>query len=406
MIRGAWMYRREDDAALEICCAPEQSDKPCADSERAQKWRMSLASLLFFTVLLSDHLWLCAGVKLLSKDRSGRRSWGSAAADEEEGGGHAVRNNGLHSHAAAPATRDPACADAGSSSRLESACAALHWRGAGSWVALAAHNRSALSPHALLAHFRAFSLSFCDSYTMSDLLVGMAEPDGLNCSLQNMVWDLASGRVALDDDEDVCGSCIQAYMRLDQHAQEKYEEFELLFLKYLPEDYSVRSRLEDCKVVYKAWLCSEFFNVTQSQCHHRIPCKQYCLEVQTRCPFVLPDNDDLVYGGLSSFICTGLLENHLTNAEPECCDVRWRGCDPAGEGPYGTSAPPPGSATGPRRSSQAASAAARLYSSRFKLCVLVLILLHTVVTFSAVADHSGVSLEALRPMEESSAREE
>ncbi|KPP79760.1 hypothetical protein Z043_100635, partial [Scleropages formosus] len=248
MLLNIMLRRREDDAALEICCAPEQSDKPCADSERAQKWRMSLASLLFFTVLLSDHLWLCAGVKLLSKDRSGRRSWGSAAADEEEGGGHAVRNNGLHSHAAAPATRDPACADAGSSSRLESACAALHWRGAGSWVALAAHNRSALSPHALLAHFRAFSLSFCDSYTMSDLLVGMAEPDGLNCSLQNMVWDLASGRVALDDDEDVCGSCIQAYMRLDQHAQEKYEEFELLFLKYLPEDYSVRSRLEDCKV--------------------------------------------------------------------------------------------------------------------------------------------------------------
>ncbi|KAL4630835.1 hypothetical protein GN956_G16413 [Arapaima gigas] len=132
--------------------------------------------------------------------------------------------------------------------RLESACAALHWRGAGSWVALAAHNGSALSPHALLAHFRAFSLSFCDSYTVSDLLLGAAEPDNLNCSLQNMVWALASGGVALDDDEDVCGSCIQAYMRLDQHAQEKYEEFELLFLKYLSEDYSVRSRLEDCKV--------------------------------------------------------------------------------------------------------------------------------------------------------------
>ncbi|PKU28445.1 transhypothetical protein [Limosa lapponica baueri] len=59
------------------------------------------------------------------------------------------------------------------------------------------------------------------------------------------------------------------------------------------------------RAVYKAWLCSEYFNVTQQQCRHRIPCKQYCLEVQTRCPFVLPDNDELIYGGLPGFICTG-----------------------------------------------------------------------------------------------------
>lgn len=45
--------------------------------------------------------------------------------------------------------------------------------------------------------------------------------------------------------------------------------------------------------------------MTQQQCRQRIPCKQYCLEVQTRCPFVLPDNDELIYGGLPGFICTG-----------------------------------------------------------------------------------------------------
>ncbi|KAJ1118865.1 hypothetical protein NDU88_007052, partial [Pleurodeles waltl] len=55
--------------------------------------------------------------------------------------------------------------------------------------------------------------------------------------------------------------------------------------------------------VYKAWLCSQYFEVTQLDCSSKIPCKQYCLEVQTRCPFILPDNDDVVYGGLSSFIC-------------------------------------------------------------------------------------------------------
>lgn len=40
-------------------------------------------------------------------------------------------------------------------------------------------------------------------------------------------------------------------------------------------------------------------------CSNRIPCRKYCLEVQQRCPFILPDNDELIYGGSPSFICTG-----------------------------------------------------------------------------------------------------
>ncbi|ERE65136.1 transmembrane protein, partial [Cricetulus griseus] len=58
------------------------------------------------------------------------------------------------------------------------------------------------------------------------------------------------------------------------------------------------------RAVYKAWLCSEYFSVTQHECQHWVPCKQYCLEVQTRCPFILPDNEEMVYGGLPGFICT------------------------------------------------------------------------------------------------------
>uniref|UniRef100_A0A663LPC1 Family with sequence similarity 155 member B n=1 Tax=Athene cunicularia TaxID=194338 RepID=A0A663LPC1_ATHCN len=172
-----------------------------------------------------------------------------------------------------------------------------------------------------------------------------------------------------------------AYQRLDQHAQEKYEEFDLLLEKYLQsEDYSVRSCLTDCKAVYKAWLCSEYFNVTQQQCRHRIPCKQYCLEVQTRCPFVLPDNDELIYGGLPGFICTGK-------------EVR---------GPRSPSLLP-------------VSAGSRLGgSTRIRLCVLVLMLLHTMVSFSSVhgggggggAASGGLSLEALPALEESVARDE
>uniref|UniRef100_A0A8D2N862 NALCN channel auxiliary factor 2 n=1 Tax=Zonotrichia albicollis TaxID=44394 RepID=A0A8D2N862_ZONAL len=154
-----------------------------------------------------------------------------------------------------------------------------------------------------------------------------------------------------------CSSCVQAYQRLDQHAQEKYEEFDLLLEKYLQsEEYSVRSCLTDCKAVYKAWLCSEYFNVTQQQCRQRIPCKQYCLEVQTRCPFVLPDNDELIYGGLPGFICTGK-EDSNEDTSPKST-------------PRSPSLLP-------------VSAGSRLGSSRIRLCVLVLMLLHTMVSFSS-----------------------
>ncbi|XP_028840579.1 NALCN channel auxiliary factor 2 [Denticeps clupeoides] len=382
MIRGAWMCRREDDAVLKICCAPKQSDKPCADSERVQKWRMSLASLLFFTVLLSDHLWLCAGVKLRSRERSPRRAWpnGTDGAPADLAGD---KCGGFLGNL----TR---CTDHQSRARLESACAALHRQ-----------RSAAASPQMFLDYFRNLSLAFCDAYSVSDLLQGMARPDGLNCSLANVIRDLFGGG---EGDGDVCSACVQAYVRLDQHAQEKYEEFDLLFLKYLSEDYSVRSRTEHCKAMYKAWLCSEYFPASQRQCLHRIPCKQYCLEVQTSCPFVLPDNAHLVYGGLSSFICTGLLEDPVTGGGPECCDVRWSGCDPA-VGAACALTKLQGSSSWQRRSWQAVSCASRLCSGRLKLCVLVLILLHTVVSITTVSD-SNTGLDAIVTLEESPTREE
>ncbi|KAF7476333.1 hypothetical protein GHT09_012585 [Marmota monax] len=64
MTRGAWMCRQYDDGLKIWLAAPRENEKPFIDSERAQKWRLSLASLLFFTVLLSDHLWFCAEAKL------------------------------------------------------------------------------------------------------------------------------------------------------------------------------------------------------------------------------------------------------------------------------------------------------------------------------------------------------
>uniref|UniRef100_A0A8B9PST5 Family with sequence similarity 155 member B n=1 Tax=Apteryx owenii TaxID=8824 RepID=A0A8B9PST5_APTOW len=295
----------------------------------------------------------------------------------------------------------------------------------------------------LKAYFRNFNLSFCDTYTIWDLLREMAGPDSLDCSLDNLMVDFVAAAAGALDGE-ACSSCVQAYQRLDQHAQEKYEEFDLLLEKYLQsEEYSVRSCVRDCKAVYKAWLCSEYFNVTQQQCRHRIPCKQYCLEVQTRCPFVLPDNDELIYGGLPGFICTGLLENQLPDEEAKCCEVQWDSCDHPPDSNYNTSPKSTASESLHYRhhdphlhhqrqnhyhlyhhhhqyhqyhqphppSLLPVSAGSRLSNSRLRLCVLVLMLLHTMVSFSSVhssggAAGGGLSLEALPAVDESVTRDE
>ncbi len=71
-----------------------------------------------------------------------------------------------------------------------------------------------------------------------DLLYGSLSPDNLNCSLD----------VIVDGDLNRCSLCVQAYQRYDLHAQEKYEEFEMMADKYEKDVYSVRTCMEECKV--------------------------------------------------------------------------------------------------------------------------------------------------------------
>ncbi|KFV87850.1 Transmembrane protein FAM155B, partial [Struthio camelus australis] len=291
----------------------------------------------------------------------------------------------------------------------------------------------------LKAYFRNFNLSFCDTYTIWDLLREMAGPDSLDCSLDNLMVDFVAAAAGALDGE-ACSSCVQAYQRLDQHAQER----SVCWIpqgRFLLADKLFISCL--MAAVYKAWLCSEYFNVTQQQCRHRIPCKQYCLEVQTRCPFVLPDNDELIYGGLPGFICTGLLENQLPDEEAKCCEVQWDSCDRPPDSNYNTSPKSTASESlhyhrhDPHLHHQRqnhyhlyhhhhyhhqyrqphppsllpVSAGSRLGNSRLKLCILVLMLLHTMVSFSSVHSSSGaagggLSLEALPAVDESVTRDE
>ncbi|KAM4859758.1 NALCN channel auxiliary factor 1 isoform 2-T2 [Thomomys bottae] len=364
MTRGAWMCRHYDERLKIWLAAPRENEKPFIDSERAQKWRLSLASLLFFTVLLSDHLWFCAEAKLTrarDKEQQQRQqqqqqqqrqqrqqqqqqqqqqqrprppepSWSALLAGMEGasapgapvaprllstsssptlppspgGGGGGKGGRGkrprsaapLPGNSARPAWRLESCYPPRSSGQCftvdsaDAVCARNWSRGAAAAAGPPGWNLSD------------FYLSFCNSYTLWELFSGLANPNTLNCSLE--VALTGGGEMA------ACRRCVEAYQDYDHHAQEKYEEFESVLHKYLQSDeYSVKSCPEDCKIVYKAWLCSQYFEVTQFNCRKTIPCKQYCLEVQTRCPFILPDNDEVIYGGLSSFICTGEGEVYL-----------------------------------------------------------------------------------------------
>ncbi|XP_050805763.1 NALCN channel auxiliary factor 1 [Gopherus flavomarginatus] len=432
MTRGAWMCSRQYDDGLKICFAPRENEKPFTDSERAQKWRLSLASLLFFTVLLSDHLWFCAEAKLTrTRDKEqqqqqqpeyperqllssmGEPSPAAQAAHRLlssplpplppspssscSSGGSSNNNNSNNNNNKAiflgnstkPFWRLETCYPQSSASgqcfSVEDADSVCRRR----W----SREQQVTGNHPTPSwNLTDFYLSFCNSYTLWELFTGLSNPDTLNCSLDVVL-----------EGEGSCSQCVQAYQRYDQHAQEKYEEFEVMLQKYLQSDeYSVNSCPEDCKIVYKAWLCSQYFEVTQFHCSNRIPCKQYCLEVQTRCPFILPDNDDVIYGGLSSFICTGLYENYPTNAEPECCDVRWGLLpDNQSKGTIKTS-----DSSMCHRTSLTVSSASRLCNSRLKLCVLVLILLHTVLTVSAAQNSTGLGFGGITTLEDNSTNDE
>ncbi|XP_048388037.1 NALCN channel auxiliary factor 1-like isoform X1 [Stegostoma tigrinum] len=273
MTKGAWMCLQQGDG-FHIWFVPRQNDKPCTDSERAQKWRLSLASLLFFTVLLSDHLWLCAEANL-------------ARIRDQEQGTLAKVDEDRTDHSLPPASLRPEQPGETSSRRK-------HTIFTGNITARPAWQLETCYPHCLTDQcfivenaesicgrvseqlkegswplsFNNFHLAFCESYTLSELFAGMPTPEGSNCHLN----------VLMDGDATVCVQCVETYQRLDQHAQEKYEEFQVLFQKYLQSaEYSVKSCIQDCK--YQLGQKTSIQGLTEFQVyfnHSLTPIKLFC----------------------------------------------------------------------------------------------------------------------------------
>lgn len=97
-----------------------------------------------------------------------------------------------------------------------------------------------------------------------------------------------------------------------------------------------------------------------------------------------------------SFAGLGLQEDNPSDAERECCDVRWDSrADNSSKGTLKRTHPSCQHGT-----SLTSSAASRLCNSRLKLCLLVLVLLHTVATLTASHNPTGFNLTSSSSNEE------
>ncbi|GAA6103839.1 NALCN channel auxiliary factor 1 [Tachysurus ichikawai] len=220
MTRGARTCRQQHDG-LNIRSAPRQDEKPSADSERAQRWRLRLASFLFASVLLADRLWLCAAAERTS-------------AEGERRDAVPFRDTGDQEYRSSHGTTDYTQPFAGNSStplwRLE-ACHPDSVSKSCFTVANAEAACSGLSDAEW--NLSDLYLSFCDSYSLLDLFYGFSSPDNVSCS-HNM---------------SACSRCVRAFQRLDRLAQDRYHEFELLVQKYETDAYSVRTCMDECTML-------------------------------------------------------------------------------------------------------------------------------------------------------------
>ncbi|KPP59263.1 hypothetical protein Z043_122831 [Scleropages formosus] len=255
MTRGAWMCGQQDDG-LNIWFAPRQHDKPFVDPERAQKWRLSLAALLFLTVLLSDHLWFCAeATRTQTRDRF---AWTDAAGERRDA---AFAGNSTERSSWRPETCPP--------DSLSESCFAFEDAEPAVCRALSLSvSEEPAGTRAVDFNLSHLYLAFCNTYSLLDLFYGSWSPDNLNCSLD---------AVMMGGNSRACTRCVEEFQRYDQHAQEKYEEFELLIEKYETDVYSVRTCMDECKVGRRARCpehrCAERAAVrvgTEQSCHLKV----------------------------------------------------------------------------------------------------------------------------------------
>lgn len=100
---------------------------------------------------------------------------------------------------------------------------------------------------------------------------------------------------------------------------------------------------------------------------------------------------------------SGLLVDHQSDSEAECCDVRW---DSRMDNPSGGTLKRTASSCQPEGASVTSAATPRLCSGRLKICLLALVLLHTVIFISTSHNSTSVGVTAIFSPEESASSDE
>ncbi|XP_078738947.1 NALCN channel auxiliary factor 1-like [Lampetra fluviatilis] len=414
---------------------PRCCEKPFTDPESAQKWRLSLAALLFFTVLLSDHLWLCAeATRPMDTSNSSSNSSSSCLEGPQSSeqsrvrvAHRLVRNDSLADDDDTDDTDSVTAAAAAAWGATSPAGAFLGERlgpetdlGPGSeWsVAIAGVCGTAADSAASADRDAALrkTMPFCNRYTLGDAVAAYsprAEAEAWRCP------GAAAGKGATEAAEAAgsggsCRACLAEFVRRDAEARGKHREFEEMMAKYVPRG-SLPGWTPRCKSEYRRWLCAELLAVAQSGCVSPRPCRLHCLAVLGACPFILPDSDDHLHGGLPGFLCPDFPGRGSPNPthEPLCCDW-WPDSVPAlptqrqqqgqqeqqavtgaaaaseEEVPSSSSSPTSSSSSSSSSPPPPSSRACRpCCSSRLRLCALVLALLHAVVTVAALGHAPG-----------------
>nr|XP_032834558.1 transmembrane protein FAM155A-like [Petromyzon marinus] len=267
-------------------------------------------------------------------------------------------------------------------------------------------------------------MPFCSRYTLGDAVAAYsprAEAEAWRCPGAAAGKGATEAAAAAGAAGGSCRACLAEFVRRDVEARGKHREFEEMMAKYVPRG-SLPGWTPRCKSEYRRWLCAELLAVSQSGCTAPRPCRLYCFSVLGACPFILPDSDDHLHGGLPGFLCPnfpGRGSPTSSTHEPLCCDW-WPDSGPAPATPtqgqqqqqqqrrrgqaatgaseeedVSSSSSSPtssaSSASSPTSSSSSSSSRARrpCCSSRLRLCALVLALLHAVVTVAALGHAPG-----------------
>ncbi|MEQ2191857.1 hypothetical protein XENOCAPTIV_003491, partial [Xenoophorus captivus] len=99
----------------------------------------------------------------------------------------------------------------------------------------------------------------------------------------------------------------------------------------------------------------------------------------------------------------GLLGDHPSESEAECCDVRW---DSKMDSPSGSTLKRTASSCQPEGASVTSATSPRLCSGRLKICLLALVLLQTVIIISASHNSTFLDVAAIFSPEEAASKEE